>query len=150
MIIPGLFLKMPQRPWTLISRSCWVFAGVPVGNVTFKLTPSLELRGNHEDRTDRPAEDLTVRHWITPALALNRETSSVQPWVHEQHVLHNLVKEYTTNIVLQWNDEDIQRQQTNRSDISARVVNRRYPMELLSLSSFFSPPVSSFRLFCGN
>lgn len=83
MIIPGLFLKMPQWPWTLISWSCWVFAGVPVGNVTFKLTPSLELRGNHEDRTDRPAEDLTVRHRITPTLAPSREnllSSTLSPW----------------------------------------------------------------------
>lgn len=112
-LIPGLFLIMPQWPWTLIGRSCWVFAGVPVGSVTFKLTPSCELRCNHEDGMDRPAKVVMVRHLITSTLTLNHESSSVQPRVHEQHVLHNLVEEYTANIVLQLYDVDIQRQQTN-------------------------------------
>lgn len=81
-LIPGLFLKMSQWPWTLISRSRWVFAGVPVGSVTFKSTPSFELCGNHEDGTGRAGQPKTLQsdHADLDAESPILLSSTSSPW----------------------------------------------------------------------
>lgn len=51
------------------------FAGVPVGSVTFKLTPSLSYAAIVKDRSDGQAGDGTVGRGITLTLTANHEFS---------------------------------------------------------------------------
>lgn len=79
-LIPGLLLIMPQWPWTLIGRSCWGFAGVPVGSVTFKLTPSCELSWGRDGQAGRRRYGQTSEHTDLDAESRILLSSTSSPW----------------------------------------------------------------------
>lgn len=67
MILLALFLKMPQWPWTLISRSWRESLLQSQWGVSFKLTPWFVLRGTREDTMDSlktlQSDIGSRRHW---------------------------------------------------------------------------------------